>query len=421
VPFRFIHTADPHLDSPLRSLALRNADLAALIGNSTRDALVRVVDLCLDESVDALMIAGDLYDSDQTSMLTARFLGSQMQRLDQAGIRVFIIRGNHDCLSKITKELVLPATTKVFGGRAERVELTTSSGLAIAVHGISFAQPHAPESLLPRFLAPRDDVVDIGLLHTSLSGAKGHDPYAPCSVSDLAAHGFRYWGLGHIHVAKRATVGRSTIVMPGSPQGRDVGEAGCKSVSLVTVLDDGSILVEDRATSIAQFERVRVDVTGTATWRDLVQRVQTTLATARAQTSSPHLVARLTVAGATPRAWQVRRDKDLLLTEAEVHAAMLGSTWIDGLEFDLTPPARTEVASGALEELRRSIIDDICPSPAFETSVVQMIDELRLQLPPDCRGLLGHDEASMAALARDLSAQGCDDVLARLFDDEGRA
>ena len=96
MPFRFVHTADIHLDSPLRSLALRDPALAELIGGAARLAFEQTIELCLDEQVDALMIAGDLYDGDQTSMKTALFLAAQLQRLDEAGIRVFIVRGNHD-------------------------------------------------------------------------------------------------------------------------------------------------------------------------------------------------------------------------------------------------------------------------------------------------------------------------------------
>ena len=95
-----MHAADIHLDSPLRSLALRDPALAELIGNATRQAFVGIVDLCLAEQVDALLLAGDLYDGEQTSMKTARFLAEQIRRLHEAGIRVFIIRGNHDALSR---------------------------------------------------------------------------------------------------------------------------------------------------------------------------------------------------------------------------------------------------------------------------------------------------------------------------------
>ncbi|RUY31862.1 DNA repair exonuclease, partial [Mesorhizobium sp. M7A.F.Ca.CA.001.13.2.1] len=49
MPFRFVHTADIHLDSPLRSLAMRNGDLAELVGDASRQAFVSIVDLCLAE------------------------------------------------------------------------------------------------------------------------------------------------------------------------------------------------------------------------------------------------------------------------------------------------------------------------------------------------------------------------------------
>jgi hypothetical protein len=58
-----------------------------LIGGATRRAFVAVIDLCLAEQVDALPIAGDLYDGEQTSMKTARFLADQLRRLDEAGSR----------------------------------------------------------------------------------------------------------------------------------------------------------------------------------------------------------------------------------------------------------------------------------------------------------------------------------------------
>ena len=106
--FRFVHTADVHLDLPPATLSLRDPELAELIGGATRRAFVGVIDLCLAEQVDALLIAGDLYDGEQTSMNTARFLADQLRRLDKAGVKTFVIRGNHDAESRITRELTLP-------------------------------------------------------------------------------------------------------------------------------------------------------------------------------------------------------------------------------------------------------------------------------------------------------------------------
>jgi len=107
--FRFLHTADIHLDSPLRTLAMRDAALSAHIRGATRKAFTGMVDTCLDQRLDALVIAGDLYDRDLQDMSTALFFGRQMRRLADAGIRVFIIRGNHDAESVLTRERAAPS------------------------------------------------------------------------------------------------------------------------------------------------------------------------------------------------------------------------------------------------------------------------------------------------------------------------
>ncbi len=196
---------------------------------------MRIVDLCLDEQVDALLLAGDLYDGDQTSMKTARFLVEQLRRLSEAGIKTFIIRGNHDASSRITRELVFPDTVKVFGGRAEVVTVERGgSDYPVVIHGLSFTHPQSPESLIGKYKAPVPDAVNIGLMHTSMTGAPGHNVYAPCSLADLQRTEFQYWALGHVH-KRMVADGPCTVVMPGIPQGRDVNEAGAKSATLVTL------------------------------------------------------------------------------------------------------------------------------------------------------------------------------------------
>jgi DNA repair exonuclease SbcCD nuclease subunit len=415
VTYRFVHAADIHLDSPLRSLALRDADLADLIGNATRRAFVRVVDLCLDEQVDALLLAGDLYDGEQTSMKTARFLAEQLRRLHEAGIRVFVIRGNHDALSRITKELTLPDSVKLFGSRAEAIAIERGSDqFLVAIHGLSFAQPHAPESLIGKYRPPVEGAVNIGLMHTSLAGSTEHDLYAPCSHVDLQGTGFRYWALGHVH--KRSVVeGGCAIVMPGMPQGRDINEAGAKSVSLVTIADDRSIRIEKRVTSIAQFERVAVDATGIDDWRDLVAALARGLEQARGDVASEHLVARLRVTGATPLAWRIRRDLDLLKTEADDRASVIGSCWVEKLEVDCRAPGAVAGASAdPLTELRRLIDEEVMVSDAYQTEVAAIAEELRTQLPQECRGLFGSNEDAFKAMITGLVKDGSEDVLARL-------
>jgi exonuclease SbcD len=413
--YRFVHAADIHLDSPLRSLALRDPVLGDLIGNATRRAFVRIIDLCLTEQVDALLLAGDLYDGEQTSMKTARFLAEQLRRLHEAGISVFIIRGNHDALSKITKELVLPDSVKIFGGRAEVESVDRPPGtFPIVIHGLSFAQPHAPESLVGKYKPAVEGAVNIGMLHTSLAGAPGHDLYAPCSVADLQATGFRYWALGHIH--KRSVVGGDcTIVMPGMPQGRDIGEAGLKSVTIVRIGDDRSIEIEERSTSIAQFTRLSVDATGIDDWAALVSAVTRALEQHRDSIAAEQAVTRLQIVGSTSLAWRIRRDADLLRAEADDRSMIIGNCWIEKLEISCQAlDQSTEAGGDALLDLQQVIRQNILGSEAFETELLKMAEEIKVQIPPECRDALGSDEVSFKETINKIARDGAENVLARL-------
>ena len=420
--FRFVHAADIHLDSPLRSLALRNSELAELIGNATRQAFVRIIDLCIAQNVDALLIAGDLYDGDQTSMKTARFLHEQLKRLDDAKISTFIIRGNHDALSRITKELVLPDSVKLFGGRAEMVEIDhADTPFPICIHGLSFAQAHAPDSLLPKYKQPQAGAFNIGLLHTSLAGSEGHDLYAPCSIKDLQESGFQYWALGHIH--KRSIVeGACAIVMPGMPQGRGINEAGAKSVSLVTVNHDRSVEIAEHVTSIAQFERLTINVSGLVEWPELVQFIGAALQQNAGTVTAEHGVFRVLLTGQTALAWRIRRDADLLMEELQAKAISIGQTWIEKLEIACEPLLENlNSKSDPLHDLYHLVHEDVLSTPAFQAEAQKIAEELKAQLPAECRDIFGQDEAEFQAIVDGLVKVGAENVIARLQSDESEA
>ncbi len=399
MPFRFLHTADLHLDSPLRSLALRDPALADLIAEASRLTLRRIIDLALAEQVDAVLIAGDLYDGNQTSMKTARFLVAQLARLGPAGIRVFIIRGNHDAEATITRELSFPDHIHVFGSKAD-VALIETGAERIAIHGLSFRDKHAPESLLPRYKAPVPDARNIGMMHTSLNGAPGHDPYAPCALSDLQASGFDYWALGHIH--KRAEYpGDAHVTMPGIPQGRDIGEAGAGSVTLVSLSESG-LSTQAHIVSEAAFALVPVDLSGLTDWRDLRDTVTTALDAACLPV--PHLVARLVLRGDTALAPRLWRDRDLALAEAQEAARALSGVWVEKLTLDL---GQKTPASGALADLAQVIAADVRHSPAYGDALEGLRRDLEHALPPEARD-------AVAKITPEQIDAGIAELLARL-------
>lgn len=404
--FRFVHTADLHLDSPLAAVALRDPALAARIGAATRTAFERIVALCLEEAADALLISGDLFDGRIRSAKTAAFLLRGLERLGEAGVRTFLIYGNHDAESRLTQRLSLPTSVHAFDGRGGTVRLEEHG---VAIHGVSFRQRHAPESLLPKLAGPVAGLFNIGMLHTSLGGAEGHDVYAPVSVAALAAHGFDYWALGHIH-ARRVHAETPWIVMPGTPQGRDMGETGAKSVTLVTV-EDGHAVLEERMVGPVAFARQSVQA-GAGDWAELRETLAAALGTARIP-GADETVLRLTLTGETPLAFRIRRDRELLEAEAAEIAATAGGFSIDRLEVAVRPPGATATGADPLSEMA-TLMAALADDAGFRAEAEALLTRLVGDLPPELRDRFGASEVERAAALTRLLAEGSADVLAAL-------
>ncbi|RDD72118.1 metallophosphoesterase family protein [Paracoccus versutus] len=401
---KILHTADVHLDSPLRSLALRDPELRDRVRTSSRTALTRIVDTALAEEVAALLIAGDLFDGAERSARTAAFLTLQLERLRERGIRAFYIKGNHDAENPLTGELTLPDNVHVFDGRGGKVQLAED----VWIHGVSFANRHAPESLLPKFPAPVEGAVNIAMLHTSLAGAEGHDPYAPCTVGELTAAGFDYWALGHVH--RRQVHSKAPwIVMPGTPQGRDMGEPGPKSATLLTI--DNAIEIEEVPTSAVEFLHIQVDVADTDSDDALRDMVKRTLRDTARNLVSESAVVRLELTGRTRRRWQVLRDQDVWKETAAQYARETGTLWLDKVVFDMTDTAeRRHTATDELAGIMKTIREE----PGFSETCRAEIDGILQELAPQRRAELLPDEAAMDQLARRLAEAGAERILARM-------
>ena len=404
---KILHTADVHLDSPLKSLALKNEDLQSTVKTATRSAFITIVNTALFEEVSALLISGDLFDGAERSAKTAAFRTTQLDRLKAAGIPVFYIKGNHDAENPITGTLDLPAHVHAFDARGGMEPLTDD----IVIHGVSFADRHAPDSLLPRFKPPVPGAVNIAMLHSSLGGAAGHDIYAPCSLADLAGMGFDYWALGHIH-KRQVHSAAPWIVMPGTPQGRDIGESGPKSATLLTI-DQGQIDVSEVPSSVVEFAQSELDVTETESDEALRGLLKSHLSAMRNQIAAPIGVIRLILTGTPKRHWQILRDRDVWIEQVNELAQATGDLWIDKLLFDLPPPDATEGASGAADELA-TIMATIRGEPGFAALARDEVETVLQELPVTLRDRLLPDEAARDAMVDRLTKAGADVVLAQM-------
>jgi DNA repair exonuclease SbcCD nuclease subunit len=258
--FRFIHAADPHLDSPLRGLEAHEGAPVETLRGATRKAFENLVNLAIDEAVNFVVIAGDLYDGDWKDYSTGLFFRGQMVKLQAKGIPVYLIAGNHDAASVISKKLTLPENVHVFSTRtAETMEVP---GLAAVIHGRGFPHRAVPENLAVDYPAAVPGKFNLGLLHTSLTGRPDHDTYAPCSEQDLRNKGYAYWALGHIHQPEVISED-PWIVFAGNCQGRHARETGPRGCRLVTVKDSLEVAsAEWRDLDVVRWQSVEVPLAG---------------------------------------------------------------------------------------------------------------------------------------------------------------
>ena len=149
--FKFLHAADIHLDSPLLGVGRNEGLPSDEIQGATRRALANLVELALAESVKFVVIAGDVYDGDCSDLSPGLWFGEQMQRLVDAGIRVYLIRGNHDAQNRVMRDLTFSDGVRRL--RTDVPESVPLDDLGVMIHGQGFHQEKVTDDLAARYVA----------------------------------------------------------------------------------------------------------------------------------------------------------------------------------------------------------------------------------------------------------------------------
>ena len=402
--FRFLHAADIHLDSPRIGLASVEGRVAERIRTAARGAFEALVEGAVEDEVDFLVIAGDLYDGSWRDYKTGLFFAEQMGRLNQVGIPVFVLHGNHDAESQITRPLALPDNVRVFGTRnAQKFQLDKPN---VALHGQSFREKAVTDNLVPDYPAPVKGAFNIGVLHTALGGMGDHANYAPCSLPELVAKGYDYWALGHVHQGKMLNE-RPHVVFPGNLQGRHVREAGPKGACLVTVEAGEVVEVAALTFDVVRWAVLDVDVAAAGSTVDIVDLMRKALAQGVAGADGRLLSARIVLQGRTELHSQVVTDVDNLTAEARAAALGLGDevAWVERVVVRTTPVADTaalaarEDTLGDLQRMLKEAVADEELLGQLKADIGELIGKLPHKLRDGCE-----DEVLGAAVAGDYAA-----------------
>lgn len=394
---RFIHTADVHIDSPLIGLTRHEGPIAERIRSATREAFDSLIGQAIDEQVDFIIIAGDLYDGDWRDFHTGLYFSLQMGRLAKAGIPAFVLYGNHDAESQITRRLSLPDNVKEFSAR--RPSTFVLDELQVALHGQSFRQRDVADNLVPGYPNPMQGMFNIGVLHTALGGMAGHANYAPCSLDDLIAKGYDYWALGHVHNGQILHE-NPHVVFSGNLQGRHIRETGPKGACLVKV-DDGE--VTDLTTlhcDVVRWSRLSVPVDDCSSLTEVSDCVRQSIERGVDEQAEGRLLAcRIELTGSSRIHDELVASTENLVAEAQAAALGIGddAAWVERLVVATQPRRDTSVSSGqqdALGELR-NMLADAGNDQGVLLELASDIGDLCRKLPAELR--LGAEDAVLKA------------------------
>lgn len=403
---RLIHAADLHLDSPMRGLTRLGDDaLADTLRKASRGALKNLVALAVDQKAAALLLAGDIYDGDWPDYTTGAFFAKQLARLDDEGIRVFMVAGNHDAQSEITRALSLPPNVKVLSTAAP--ETIVDDELGLAIHGQGYATKAVLTNLAAAYPDRLPGLINVGLLHTSVEGTVGHERYAPCQLADLTALGYDYFALGHVHKHLVLAGGEHAVAYSGNLQGRNPRETGPKGAVVVDLTPGEPARLTFHALDVARWAVVPVPVGGCATLDDALAQADGCLRAEAVTADGRPLVARLEFTG-TSRAAAGLADAERLDEEVALIAGRLG-VCVEKVVVRVISPAQRHAVESELQAALRSAALGFATDEGLARGALRGLDKevgrllreaglLDLSSPDTLTRLVGRAANSLVAL-----------------------
>lgn len=254
---RFLHIADLHLGKQMNDLLLLDDQEAVL------DQIIHIAN---DEKVDAVLIAGDVYQRTTPQAEAMALFDRFVSRLVDDGRKIFVISGNHDSALRISyfSSLVKNAgvyVTETFNGELQHVTLHDTDG-DLNVWMMPFLRPaHVKRALPNEKITSYQDAVAAVIRHADIDFSKRnllicHQFIVGCTTCDseelsigtldhidgTVFDGFDYVALGHIHGPQNVL--RDTMRYAGSPLKYSFSEAAHhKSVTIVDMQEKGETRV----------------------------------------------------------------------------------------------------------------------------------------------------------------------------------
>lgn len=272
-PFRFIHCGDLHLGAPFQYAMGMSRHVDRAVAEATYEAFNNIIEIAVRERVNAVVISGDVYNSEDHNLeAQVRFVRA-MYHLWEAHIPVYMVQGNHDPAESWRAGLSMPDNVHVFSDtQVQRFPLMVNNIEVGGVYGISCGHGNEQSNFAAQYKAFERDEFSLAVMHGTVGssvGSEHHDVTGPCNLTDIMQGAMDYWALGHIH--KSQVISEDPMVVyAGNPQGLHRKESGAKGCYMVNVSHNGHCELEFIETSALRFEDIKIDIAGIQTERELL-------------------------------------------------------------------------------------------------------------------------------------------------------
>ncbi len=252
---KLIHCSDLHLDSKLE--ANLSPEKARQRGNELRHTFLRLVDYAVEHGVDAILIAGDLFDTERISSRTAAILLDAVEKAP--GVEFLYLRGNHDEEGNFAGG-AQPANLKLFSNRWSSYRYGN-----VVISGLEWDGEN-DKAVYQELTLDRSDC-NIVMLHGQVSSVPGEGQIC---LPALRGKGIDYLALGHIHSYQaQALDERGTWCYCGCLEGRGFDECGEKGFVLLEIGSTGGLTASFVPFASRTLHQLSVDITGLTTIPEL--------------------------------------------------------------------------------------------------------------------------------------------------------
>jgi DNA repair exonuclease SbcCD nuclease subunit len=343
--FSFIHASDLHLDSPFKGVIANSTAIVDYLRAATFEAFDTLVQLCIDEQVQFLVVAGDVYDGADRSLRAQLKFRDGLKTLADHDILSFVAHGNHDPLDGWSSTIEWPEQVHVFGANKVETKTVKKNGEPVAsVSGMSYGKRNERRNLAQKYRAANPDLFQIAVLHCNCGGNPNHEAYAPCQLADLTSAKFDYWALGHVH-EKRIMSTSPYVVYPGNTQGLSIREQGERGCYIARISEDGHVDIEFHPLDAVRWLSAEIGIDGIGSIDDLERRIAQITDSLIEKAKGRPVICRISLAGRGPLYAELRQETvipDLLERAQQLGVSEEPFVWVQGIEMNCQPEVDLE-------------------------------------------------------------------------------